>query len=63
MKDYAIVGWAYCADVHCTACAAAAGMDSEGALDSEGNEPHPVFAGDESVDIQACGTCGEVLDG
>lgn len=57
-----IVGWTYEADVHCPACAVHRfGYDSlygdEGAVDSEGNEVHPIFSTDELYDDERCGDC------
>lgn len=58
MNAWEIIGYTYDADIHCPECANAAGMDIEGATDSEGNESHPVFACDE-LDGLTCCDCHE----
>jgi hypothetical protein len=62
MNACTIIGYTYDADIHCPACAAAAGMDKEGATDSEGNESHPVFASEEFDGPACCGTCHDEID-
>ena len=46
MKSYDVIGYTFEADVHCVACTIDrfGGLPEFGAVDSEGNEPHPVFA-------------------
>lgn len=61
MKCYYIVAWTYNADIHCPGCASDAGMLKDDAEDSEGNEPHPVFAAD-MEQPEFCGTCGEQIE-
>ena len=56
-----IIGYAYDADIHCTECANGAGMDRPGVVDSEGNEPHPVFSIDEPGE-SGCDHCGDCFD-
>jgi hypothetical protein len=62
MKAHDIVAWTYDADIHCPHCARLAGMTKEGVEDSQGNEPHPVFACDEGWSDDVCGDCGEPID-
>lgn len=61
-----IIGWTYDADIHCNDCALARfgaavtlyPWDGR-AKDSEGNEPHPIFASDECGETgEYCGDCG-----
>lgn len=55
--------YAYDAALHCPACAAKAGMDKDGAEDSEGNEVGAVFAWDELGDSpESCDDCGEEIE-
>lgn len=61
MKAYDVVGWTYNAAIHCPKCAQDAKMDRDGAEDREGNEPHPIFAGDENWEDETCDDCGERL--
>lgn len=57
-----IIYYTYDADVHCPECAAAAGMDRDGAVDSEGNPPGVAFSTDETpCEGVLCGTCGDML--
>lgn len=58
-----VIGFAYDADVHCNECAwMRFGMPvPDGAVDSEGNEPHPIFVTDEGSEAEVCGDCGELL--
>ena len=64
MKAYDIIGWAYDGDYHCEGCAwRRFGRklldDTNPPEDSEGNEVHPMFAGDEfGEDGECCGDCG-----
>ena len=39
--------WTYNGNVHCINCARHANMTANGAIDGEGNEPHPGFDTDE----------------
>ena len=57
MKAWNIIGWSYDAAIHCPACAEAARMSKNGAVDTEGNEPHPIFASDEIDTPQYCDDC------
>jgi len=57
MKSYDIVGYAYNADTYCVNCA-----EDIDELDSEGNEKHPMFAGDESDHEQYCCICHEIIE-
>ena len=66
MKPWDIVAWTYNAGTHCPTCAKLAGMTAEGAGDTEENEPHPIYAGDEWTIAEEmdgppthCATCGE----
>ena len=57
-----VIAYAYSADLHCLNCAAAAGMDVDGATDSEGNEVGAVFSTDECPeDGEYCGDCGDII--
>lgn len=64
MKAFEIIGWAYDADLHCDGCArerfgAKLDDDENAPEDSEGNEVHPMFAGDEHDPAgEFCGDCG-----
>ena len=57
-----IVAWKYWADVHCVDCAEELGM-ADGAVDPEGNESAPVFAGSEWDYPLCCGTCHAEIEG
>lgn len=77
MKSYDVIAYTFEADLHCVDCTIKrfGGLPEFGALDSEGNEPQPVFAdqyGDlvEEVDndygsttqyAPRCADCGEEL--
>lgn len=60
-----IRAWAYDADIHCHSCAlirfGSAALNDSSAVDSEGNEPHPIFQWDELGDLEHCGDCHEEL--
>lgn len=63
------IAYTYDADYHCPQCADSAGMLTDGAVDSDGNEPYPVAPWDEwfeastlTRDTLACSDCGAVLD-
>ena len=64
MKAFDVLGYAYDADLHCLACTRQrfgrrACDDAEPPAGSEGNEIHPVFAGDEHDPAgEYCGDCG-----
>ena len=60
MKAWEIIGYAYNADIHCTRCAHKDKMDINGAMDGEGNNPHPIFSVDELI-CDICADCGENL--
>lgn len=59
------VGYAYDAALHCEACARArfgAALDDGTAVDSEGNEPHPIFSWDEGdAHGEHCDDCSEEI--
>ena len=57
-----VIGWKYHADIHCTDCAEENGM-GDGAIDPEGNESAPVFAGSEFDYPLTCGTCHADIEG
>jgi hypothetical protein len=67
----AIIAWTYEADTHCVDCAYERFGDTLGAvdaLDREGNEPQPVFSGDEwwepsdpYCQTLHCGDCGHEM--
>lgn len=59
-----VIAYAYQADIHCPACAAAAGMDGTDPIptDAEGNEVGAVFSTDEHADGLYCGDCGECIE-
>jgi polyferredoxin len=61
MKAWDIVAYTYDAGIHCPDCARADGMAKKGAIDSEGNDVHPVFASDYTDSDQCCEDCGETL--
>jgi hypothetical protein len=76
MKFWEVVGYTYDADVHCVACTRGYIVNTGQTLDpddiddydlaeqftdSEGNELHPMFAGDEYMETEYCGDCGEVI--
>ena len=67
MKHWEIVGYTYDADAHCVTCAEErfgpqVHDDEQPPEDSEGNEIHPMFAGDEySSEGEHCGDCGEEI--
>jgi hypothetical protein len=63
MYSWTVIGWTYEANLHCTDCArdrfGARALYDGTAEDSDGNPPHPVFAGDEMDPLgEYCGTCG-----
>ena len=64
MQHWDIVGWAYEADTHCEDCARERfgrklDDDMTPPEDSEGNEVHPMFAGDaHDPSGEYCGDCG-----
>lgn len=59
---YEPVAFVYDADVHCPDCARDAGMDKEGAVDSEGNPVGVVAPWDDNYpDGLYCGTCGDEI--
>lgn len=67
MRHHEIVGYTYEAAFHCVDCT----TDRFGACpcevrdvhgeDSEGNDVHPVFAGEEAWESETCDDCGELL--
>jgi len=62
VKAWTVVGWSYDADFHCPDCARARFGDAtddedDPPEDSEGNEIHPLFAGDEGAAGEHCGDC------
>jgi hypothetical protein len=66
MNAWAIIGWAYDADLHCDSCTRArfpeANREIENVTDSEGNAVHPVFVSDEHApEGEYCGDCGAEL--
>lgn len=65
MKSYETVGYAYEGAAHCVTCAQfrfgiALEDELEPPLDDEGNEVHPIFAGDESAESE-CSDCADLL--
>jgi len=63
MKTYKIVGYAYDAAFHCIDCTEKRFPNPEKATDSNGNELHPVFAGDEPGESgDFCDDCSEPLE-
>jgi hypothetical protein len=60
VKSYTVIGYAADADIWCEACLLAAGYKTDG-QDQEGNDVHPLFAGDENADEEHCGSCGGKL--
>lgn len=60
-----VIGYAYEAEIHCADCTRArfpeANDEFSDVLDREGNEVHPVFAGDEHETTVVCGDCGDEL--
>lgn len=65
MKSFDIIGWAYDAALHCDGCtrarfgSRAVDDDRNPPTDSEGNEIHPLFAGDEHDPAgESCDDCG-----
>lgn len=64
MKAWNILGYTYDADLHCCTCACEhfGHEPTEDDKDSEGNEPHPIFASDEhDVKGEHCGDCAEEI--
>lgn len=57
-----IVGYTYNAAIHCPDCAEMDGMDTEGARDSEGNEPGAIFAGHEFIGRATCDQCAAEIE-
>lgn len=53
MKYHEVVGYTADADVWCPDCLP---YDTDG-RDSEGNDVHPIFAGDEKADEEYCNAC------
>jgi hypothetical protein len=59
MQGTDIVAFAYDAAIHCVDCASEHfDCDPADAVDSEGNEVHPVFASDEGWADDTCDDCG-----
>ena len=64
MKHWDLVGYVYDVDVHCVTCAEArfgsrVHDDDRPPEDSDGNEIHPMFAGNEyPLEGEYCGDCG-----
>jgi len=67
-----IRAWTFEAAIHCVPCTRARfgkgvtdyPWPDTMAVDSEGNQPHPVFVSDECPEdyTEVCGTCNEVID-
>jgi hypothetical protein len=60
MKYYDIIGYTADAAVWCHACLKGAGYEPDG-YDHEGNDVHPIFAGMDNADEEACEHCHEKL--
>jgi len=64
MRAYDVLGYAYDADLHCPNCGyarfgARLDDDTNPPQDNEGNNVHPLFAGDEYDPAgEYCGDCG-----
>lgn len=59
VKDYEVIGYAADADIWCIKCLPYDDPDTD--KDSEGNEIHPIFVGDEDSHLEYCNACGENL--
>lgn len=62
MQHFDVLAYAYDADVHCLDCTGERFGNPEHAVDSEGNEPTPLFAGQSDRELH-CGTCREHIEG
>jgi hypothetical protein len=60
MHSYDIVGYTADCDVWCVYCFTEAGYKDPG-IDGEGNECHPIFAGEENVEEEVCCICHQPL--
>ena len=64
-KAYDVIGYSYDAGLHCEGCAQDRfpniDDDEDPPEDSEGNEVHPIFEGDEQEESIYCGTCGDCI--
>ena len=58
-KSYEILGYNANCSTYCIFCAVTAGIADDDYIDAEGNEAHPIFAGDEDIQAFTCDCCGE----
>ena len=68
--SFEIIAYTYEADCHCLECTRKrfgsetnSSYEQQGITDNEGNNIHPIFAGDEIRSGTACGDCFEIIYG
>ncbi len=64
MNSFDVVGYTFEADMYCVSCTQKRfGRGYDTAIDREGNEVHPIFAGSEveGPEDECCGACGDVI--